>query len=71
MKEYIARMFEEKNDLETKVHRLSGFLSSKVVITDKQRELLEKQLDVMKQYLDILHQRIVLENELSKTQKEI
>lgn len=72
MKEWVARLFEEKRELEERVNKLDAFLKvQKIPLTEKQRELMTKQLDAMRNYLDILVERIELESEMSKKNKEI
>lgn len=70
MKEWVARLLEEKNELSERQRKLSGFLKSKVQLTEKQRDLMNRQLEAMKTYEDILHERIVLESEIAR-KKEI
>lgn len=70
MKEWVARLLEEKNTLAERQRKLTAFLNSKAPINERQRELMEKQVKVMAEYENILHERIVLEAELNK-KKEI
>lgn len=70
MKEYVARLLEEKNTLVERQRKLTAFLNSKAPINERQRELMERQVKVMAEYENILHERIVLEAELNK-KKEI
>lgn len=70
MKEWVARLLEEKNTLAERQRKLTAFLNSKAPINERQRELMEKQVKVMQAYENILHERIVLEAELNK-KKEI
>lgn len=70
MKEWVARLLEEKNTLVERQRKLTAFLNSKAPINERQRELMEKQVKVMAEYENILHERIVLEAELNK-KKEI
>lgn len=70
MKEWVARLLEEKNTLAERQRKLTAFLNSKAPINERQRDLMEKQAKVMAEYENILHERIVLEAELNK-KKEI
>lgn len=70
MKEWVARLLEEKNTLAERQRKLTAFLNSKAPINERQRELMESQVKVMAEYENILHERIVLEAELNK-KKEI
>lgn len=70
MKEWVARLLEEKNTLAERQRKLTAFLNSKAPINERQRELMERQVKVMAEYENILHERIVLEAELNK-KKEI
>ena len=70
MKEWIARLLEEKNTLAERQRKLTAFLNSKAPINERQRDLMERQVKVMQAYENILHERIVLEAELNK-KKEI
>ena len=70
MKEWVARLLEEKNTLAERQRKLTAFLNSKAPINERQRELMERQVKVMQAYENILHERIVLEAELNK-KKEI
>lgn len=62
MSDFIQRLYEEKNQLEEKVVKLTAFLSSenfqKVEIN--QRLLLKSQLYAMNSYLEILNHRLFL-----------
>ena len=62
MSDFIQRLYEEKNQLEEKVVKLTAFLSSenfqKVEIN--QRLLLKSQLYAMNSYLEILSHRLFL-----------
>lgn len=70
MKEWVARLLEEKNTLVERQRKLTAFLNSKAPINERQRDLMERQVKVMQAYENILHERIVLEAELNK-KKEI
>jgi hypothetical protein len=70
MKEWVARLLEEKNTLAERQRKLTAFLNSKAPINERQRDLMERQVKVMQAYENILHERIVLEAELNK-KKEI
>lgn len=70
MKEWVARLLEEKNTLAERQRKLTAFLNSKAPINERQRDLMERQVKVMAEYENILHERIVLEAELNK-KKEI
>lgn len=70
MKEWVARLLEEKNTLAERQRKLTAFLNSKAPINERQRELMERQVKVMAEYENILHERILLEAELNK-KKEI
>lgn len=70
MKEWVAKLLEEKNTLAERQRKLTAFLNSKAPINERQRDLMERQVKVMQAYENILHERIVLEAELNK-KKEI
>ena len=70
MKEWLARLLEEKNEITERIRKLSAFLrADKVKLNERQRELMERQLKVMGEYEQILHERILLENEIAKDEK--
>lgn len=70
MKEWLARLLEEKNEMTERIRKLSAFLcADKVKLNEKQRELMERQLKVMGEYEQILHERILLENDIAKEDK--
>jgi hypothetical protein len=69
MKEWFARLLEEKNEITERIHRLGAFLNAGVKLNGRQRELMERQLKVMGEYEQILHERILLENEIAKDEK--
>ena len=72
MKDYIKRLFEEKNEVSERLQKLRKFLSvEKIPLTEKQRELLEKQASIMSEYESVLHERILLENDLENHDKNL
>ena len=70
MKEWLARVLEEKNEITERIHKLGALLrADKVKLNERQRELMERQLKVMGEYEQILHERILLENDIAKEDK--
>ena len=70
MKEWLARLLEEKNEITERIHKLGALLrADKVKLNERQRELMERQLKVMGEYEQILHERILLENDIAKEDK--
>lgn len=61
---YIARMVNEREELNDKVEKLNKFFSSTIFnsLPDNKKVLMERQYKLMAEYVEVLDERIKLEN---------
>lgn len=61
---YIARMVNEREELNDKAEKLNKFFSSTIFngLPDNKKVLMERQYKLMTEYVEVLDERIKLEN---------